>query len=194
MTGKKGVFVFCKRNNNIALPGCTLHLVYISAEKGPDSLPISCSSTSERVHSDSTASVNSRQNLKLNNTRWWNICPPANLASEELKPREGPFQGRRKRTWEDGIRTEVVSDVLWLSWSHQRTVSTAPFTVSVAACTKSWCASSNQQPSSNTARQRCFVISTWHNCFDEVINFTDLFIYNIRSHILSLYVLICHWK
>ena len=45
VTGKeKGVFAFCKKkHNNIALAGCTLHLVHISAEKGADSLPMSAS-------------------------------------------------------------------------------------------------------------------------------------------------------
>ena len=42
MTGaKKEVFAFCKaKHPNIFLSGCTLHLVYITAEKGADSLPV----------------------------------------------------------------------------------------------------------------------------------------------------------
>ena len=61
MTGKeKGVFAFCKkRHNNSALVGCTLHLVHISAEKGPVACqclrPLSwstCFSTSERAPSE----------------------------------------------------------------------------------------------------------------------------------------------
>ena len=91
MTGKeKGVFAFCKkRHNNIALAGCTLHLVHISAEKGADSLPMSASAilvdvffffknnSSLRQHRfnefQAELEVDQQKMLKHVSTRWLSI-------------------------------------------------------------------------------------------------------------------------